>query len=470
MGAYLFAISLVLSLPAFAQSEKIDIASRFGKPGEAYEMLTYEEFRRLKPQSQREYIKDLREFFETLNRQGYSNETAAMSRYQIFAQLFALAGFPEIRAADPSECADVRFEFGGMNTICTGPLSCNYDQVGQTIRRCPETFKAWIAPAAQGAEPGNNELQLRSMLASNNLLAQKYGEEMRAGLEDKRVAVNGTLISASQPLQTSTALANPTIMTPETSAAQREREERLKQQEREKRADAAATEEIPPDPAMRVRTADLARNREQDTKIDEELRKQREECLKTKSAKECLKESSNGLACIYGGFVVEGKKCRHVDSFEDKKENKIYSCVKKDAPAGKTVVTPEPFEEGKPVLCNPLLFGLRAGKPMCVARSKRATRSCFEMVRGQDHAQELEEARKMMAANPEEYRKLRRAVENLCQGVNNNEIKKYIRENLGRSESSSADLADTCVTFAARFQSYREATGNQKLDLMNGTR
>lgn len=174
-------------------------------------------------------------------------------------------------------------------------------------------------------------------------------------------------------------------------------------------------------------------------------------------------KDKNRLACIYAGWAVQdsGKGlCPPVSekTMKDAAGNKVtYSC-KNPPPEG--AIAGDNADGKSVVLCSPVVFGLKDGKPICIARSKNATEQCSKI------APSASEALSFAKNNPEEYRSLMNRVSTLCQGQKETpeqyeaslrkhfEARGYAQK---RIDFSIKDVSATCVHLRSRMASLVDA-------------
>ncbi|KHD88580.1 MAG: hypothetical protein OM95_08755 [Bdellovibrio sp. ArHS] len=152
------------------------------------------------------------------------------------------------------------------------------------------------------------------------------------------------------------------------------------------------------------------------------------------------------LACVYAGWAVEGPQCSPISEKEIRDASGklvTYSC--KNQKSETTIYGDN--EEGKAiVLCNPVLFGLKEDKPICIRRSKNATEECVKA------SNKASETLAFAKSNPQEYRALVRRVDVLCQ-QDESVLRKHF-EKRGRSKSqvdyAIKDLSATCIHLRGR--------------------
>ncbi|WP_295902133.1 hypothetical protein [uncultured Bdellovibrio sp.] len=156
--------------------------------------------------------------------------------------------------------------------------------------------------------------------------------------------------------------------------------------------------------------------------------------------------SKDRLACIYAGWALQGKNCSPVfekEVFDASGKKVTYSCKtppKEGAIQGDT-------EDGKAtVLCNPVVFGVKEGKPICTVRAKNATEECAKK------SPPAKEALDFARNNPQSYRALVRRVDTLCQqdegALRSHFAKRGYNEK--RIEHSVKDLGATCSHLRGR--------------------
>lgn len=238
---------------------------------------------------------------------------------------------------------------------------------------------------------------------------------------------------------------------------------------------------------------------------EDNLRQRGIDALKAEIARRAAANHQDGsLRCIYAGFPIYGTNCRARASYKDPVNKKNYTCTDREVNArarpattgtetrrgarlpraattgtGTTTTTaaatpptdaaaneyqtilPDPVDPQKTVLCNPLLFGLKNGKPLCIARGASATQTCRKESSGADGkmtAQAKESALALMRENPGEYEKLKNALTEICRGPNSDEntIKTYWLSKQ-KTEKTASDLAKTCNDFGPRLAEFTQS-------------
>ncbi|MGZ3692157.1 MAG: hypothetical protein ACXVAX_11685, partial [Pseudobdellovibrio sp.] len=155
-------------------------------------------------------------------------------------------------------------------------------------------------------------------------------------------------------------------------------------------------------------------------------------------------ESGMCVRCVYGGFaIVNDKKCHSVSSLDDEKQS-LHNLKLPDEVTNKNLSCSKPTE---PVLCNPILFGLKDNGPLCVSKSSGATRSCSG-VSGKDDAS-YAVITKIILANKPAYTEQLKQWHQVCNLKNNCADVK--------SSGAIADIRSTCASLKEKFLSYREA-------------
>ncbi|WP_374076624.1 hypothetical protein [Bdellovibrio bacteriovorus] len=156
--------------------------------------------------------------------------------------------------------------------------------------------------------------------------------------------------------------------------------------------------------------------------------------------------SSGRLACIYAGWALQGQNCSPVSEkeiFDASGKKVVYSCKensKEGAVKGDT-------QDGKAtVLCNPVIFGLLNGKPVCTVRAKNATEECAKK------APPAKDALEFARNNPHSYRALVRRVDTLCQQDESSLRKHFEKRGYAskRVDHSIKDLGTTCSHLRGR--------------------
>jgi len=163
--------------------------------------------------------------------------------------------------------------------------------------------------------------------------------------------------------------------------------------------------------------------------------------------------------CIFAGFPVVGVNCQAPQMVELKFEgaNKKLSCV-----AGEGHVTPDPIDPTKTQICNPVLFGLKDKKPICIGRPfTSATKKCREES-ARSGESTLAEAVKIVRENPTEYQKLMQMYELFCKGTNKQEISTHLStlgERLSQGSANNRDdIAETCLELGAQYRSLQSSS------------
>lgn len=173
------------------------------------------------------------------------------------------------------------------------------------------------------------------------------------------------------------------------------------------------------------------------------------------------------VACIYAGWAVEDvSKCSPVTEKEilDASGKKVkYSCRTGEQNSDSTIYGENP--DGKSlVLCNPVIFGLMEGKPLCIKKAKNATEQCAGLASKSDQALEIAKQ------NPKEYRALTRRVELLCQADEEKLRAHFVKRGKPEAQinNSIKDLSTTCQHIRTRMAQLMEENNNASPDA--GTR
>ncbi|KYG66762.1 hypothetical protein AZI86_06885 [Bdellovibrio bacteriovorus] len=173
------------------------------------------------------------------------------------------------------------------------------------------------------------------------------------------------------------------------------------------------------------------------------------------------------LACIYAGWAVENvSKCSPISerSINDPSGKKItYSC-KRDGQTSESTIYGSNEDGSTSVLCNPVIFGLLEGKPICIKTAKNATEICASL------APKADQALDFAKQNPKEYRSLTRRVELLCQSDVDKLREHFVKRGKPASQinNSIKDLSTTCQHLRTRMAQLMEANNNASPDA--GTR
>lgn len=165
------------------------------------------------------------------------------------------------------------------------------------------------------------------------------------------------------------------------------------------------------------------------------------------------------LACIYAGWAVENvSKCSPISerSINDASGKKVtYSC-KRNGETSESVIYGSNEDGSTSVLCNPVIFGLIEGKPICIKTAKNATEICAGL------APKADQALDFAKQNPKEYRSLTRRVELLCQSDAEKLRAHFVKRGKPESQinNSIKDLSTTCQHLRTRMAQLMEANNN----------
>lgn len=175
------------------------------------------------------------------------------------------------------------------------------------------------------------------------------------------------------------------------------------------------------------------------------------------------KDPNKKFRCIYAGFTIYGQSCSPVSEFFYEITRPVsgnwvnFSCTGNTLAQNKgrtssghqgKIVTADPVDPKKKVLCNPILFGTIDDKPICVS-GKNATKEC--RAASQQDPKALKKAVFMAKQNPTYYEEFKRTIENLCDG---NTAKTYQKS---LNPKSSKDLTATCAVYMAQMKDFMEA-------------
>ncbi|WII71358.1 hypothetical protein QJS83_12885 [Bdellovibrio sp. 22V] len=155
--------------------------------------------------------------------------------------------------------------------------------------------------------------------------------------------------------------------------------------------------------------------------------------------------SKGRLACIYAGWALQGSgrdgkgRCLPVSEREvmDASGKRVtYSC--KHPPSDGSISGNDGGDAV--VLCNPVIFGIKNNKPLCIKRSKTATEDCTKL------AGSAKDTLDFARNNPQEYRALVRRVDTLCQQDETALREHFNKRGYGQRQISNAvkDLGSTC--------------------------
>jgi hypothetical protein len=151
-------------------------------------------------------------------------------------------------------------------------------------------------------------------------------------------------------------------------------------------------------------------------------------------------EDNSCVRCIYGGFVISGKQsCEPVRNSSQMLAQ--LGEVKFKAPMVASQLKC-PDIEAK-VMCNPMLFGTKGGKAICIATSKTATQDCAAAA-GTD-SESIEVTKDLLKSNPVAFKKL-----------SDNLIKICNYDSLCYSEARKEDIRTTCGTLHTYFDKFKE--------------
>lgn len=179
-----------------------------------------------------------------------------------------------------------------------------------------------------------------------------------------------------------------------------------------------------------------------DVNGSELLADKKSKTAKAAGDKKTAPANTGKFRCIYAGFTIKGDDCK--PQTEYKNGGKTYACTG----TGANRVTPTKVDEKKSILCNPILFGLNAGKPICIAYADRksSTKKCLEESRKIKTS--MEDARKLWKTDEASYKLMSETMANFCKGDATTTA--YMKDFKGNKE----DIKATCVSYAARFNDF----------------
>lgn len=199
--------------------------------------------------------------------------------------------------------------------------------------------------------------------------------------------------------------------------------------------------------------------------------------------------------CVYGGFLIEmndedikvgsqtwKNSCRPVSSIEDLAKSKhhrpqigdadefIKNLLGGDAAKGKCPVASERDASSKTVLCNPLLFGIRASKAViCVARGANASKDCADAAQSERSKNEEEWSKNLKAAielNKVPFDDYARAIYYYCgplwkDGKESEDAGSYRHQGLVGGRVNQADFVKSCKNLLDQVTALREQLGSE---------
>ncbi len=150
------------------------------------------------------------------------------------------------------------------------------------------------------------------------------------------------------------------------------------------------------------------------------------------------------VRCIYGGFVIVNQTtCSGVHSLRDSNHD-LHAL---QTSPGQTLGALSCDNAAEPILCNPLLFGLKNGEALCVQKTQSATRSCMSASDKSSAAQN--NLRQMIAANPAALHRMQSEISSICDHHRN------CVSNL--SSGKREDIRLTCAAVRQQIASFRES-------------
>lgn len=177
---------------------------------------------------------------------------------------------------------------------------------------------------------------------------------------------------------------------------------------------------------------------------------------------EIPKDEPANMRCIYAGFAIPGgpdAKCEGLSSWKSA-DKRTFECpltrmrkTKIEDPEYKTLAK-------ETILCNPVLFGVdKQDEPFCVNKGKDATEKCLK--KSKDKKDEaMERAVDLAKKNKDAFERMRKTVNYLCTGKENDTADVYIRDTLKLSDGSRQDLKDTCEKYKDALSSYHPDAAN----------
>lgn len=444
-------------------------SDRFYKPTDKI-TFTYDEFRQLSAQHQAEWIKELRNFNRNVDLvvEGQRLTTKKPKFWSFLEQIQirpahsglcvmtrTLMGSLEAHAEN-ANCTMKKQMYRGQEEIC---LSCPGDLVSGKVDEC----------VPNDGNPDNISFNLLAKVFQKGNKNAKLMIDPKKLTELAKVTIEKDTVNFQankENLETSAAKKSvrPVDVTP-LPAATAERLVRLN--------DNSTPEGV-------LKTERVIRKVEKTTKEELKPISGSSDALKEKMAK--LKQGgkslqdlgdkgsnddldsdeitkSDRLACIYAGWAVQtdgGCKPITEKTLYDANGKKVtYSC-KPGGVTSDTVIYGNNEDGNAIVLCNPVIFGLLEGKPICIKRSKNATEECAGL------AGPAEEALAIARQNPEEYRALNRRTSSLCQ-TSEEKLRAHF-EKRGKSPSqidyAIKDLSTTCTHLRGRMAQIEEANKN----------
>lgn len=146
--------------------------------------------------------------------------------------------------------------------------------------------------------------------------------------------------------------------------------------------------------------------------------------------------------CIYGGFTVYSEdRCTAVSSLADT----THRIVELRLPEGITRDSLACAEAGKPVLCNPVLYGFKENGPVCVAKQSAATRACHAA--SNKTPEGYEQLRQFLITNRAAFIASIRDLETLC--ISSSSCHRSL------SAARRTDIRSTCTAIRNRLSHFR---------------
>lgn len=451
-------------------------------------ILTYEEFRGLSAEHQREWLEDLRDFYSDVDRLGLNAnlpvemDVAEVSPVEAFPWLKVAAWLPKwcavswtamtaptpAQAASGNSCQVLNYSSsashaGGVCLVCYYTMGAGNVQTTQKVEQCSKADPYSMDPGAVA-----NELVGNIKKANPQLGINLSNDDIKPGLQ-------GIVSGDSNSYQVTKANpVNPTGTFKVQADPSGVKVLQVAPQEADKKIS-------PADPMAVVQTQQDGTILKQQSntpgaKVVETRALGDTGSLKSNDNQDVDEYMARGkLACIYAGWALQGSgkdqkgRCQAVSEkeiFNEKGDRTTYSCKKPNAKAkaSSPVVYGDNNNGKNPILCNPVVFGLRDGKPICVARAsakdKGVTKKCNEASHQIDP--DGKSALALATKNPSQYRELTRRVETLCvNGEKDVAGLKKIFAAKGRSpasiQASLQDLSDTCTVLQERMAVLKNA-------------
>lgn len=442
-------------------AKKPRVAQVKTKP-EASMILTANEFRRLNRQDQAAYIEIWREFMVDLEKKGVSVSRGPLDQFlekaptNFVQSLLALvqpahaanvwerwapAECPQFEVSNPGPNQQICYLYytadGGEVSDCTNSRGLFDAYAGRTLkgRDCRITMMQSLDWQKQRATNVND--------TAGKALVENFTSTL-PGYADRTVSQKATIYCVPGKIETDCTPWDGPVLTAPTEGV-------IPLQQ------AIDEGKVPPELLPGADRTDKAEGATTPPRINEaEARAARER----EKAAEYSSMYKSGLACLYAGFAIRAAKCEAQSSYTNHSggiyHGKTFSCVPKESitnPSAKEIITPEPISSKKPVLCNPMIFGLsKDNKPFCIAKGGSATKNCLDLATKDEETKKhaLETAIQLSNEDISFARNTQLAVERLCSGKEDEQLRRSLEARGRPVEKSLADIKSTCSLYLQR--------------------